>query len=92
MVVSHADGRESTHIYASPAIQPDLSSCAPGDSITFIATDANGEDAIATNHVAGKPAIAAIYDMSGKRLPKMQNGLNIIVYTNGTHQIISKQE
>ena len=92
MVVSHADGRESTHIYASPAIQPDLSSCAPGDSITFIATDANGEDAIATNHVAGKPAIAAIYDMSGKRLPKMQNGLNIIVYTNGTRQIISKQE
>lgn len=92
MVVTHADGKESTRIYDSTVIQPDLTSCVPGDSVTFIATDTNEEDAIATNHVSNIPIVAAIYDVSGKRLPKMQTGPNIIVYANGTRRIISKQE
>ena len=92
MIVTHADGNESTHIYGSTAIQPDLSSCAPGDSVTFIATKTNAEDAIAAVRHNDSRTITAIYDATGKRLPTMRNGLNIVIYADGTRRIVSKQE
>ena len=92
MVVTHADGNESTTVHSSAQIQPDLSACLPGDSVTFIATKTNAEDAIAAVRHNDSRTISAIYDATGKRLPAMRNGLNIIIYADGTRRIISKQE
>jgi hypothetical protein len=83
MIVTHADGSESTHVYDTSKIQPTLASCSPGDSITFIATDADMVDGIAAN--SGNRTVSAIYDATGKKIPAVHRGVNIILYTDGTH-------
>ena len=87
MTVTHADGGSTSETFLTPHIQPDLSSCIPGDSITFTATDASKVDAIVSHHI-GNNTIEAIYDVSGKKLPAMQRGLNVIRYTDGTRRKI----
>lgn len=84
MVVTHADGNESTYIYDTAEIQPTLASCSPGDSITFIATDANMANGITANN--GNRTVTAIYDVTGKKIPAIHRGMNIILYSNGTRR------
>ena len=83
MTVTHADGSITSETFLTPHIQPNLSSCLSGDSITFIATDASNVDGIVTSSISSK-TIEAIYDVTGKKLPAMQRGLNLIRYTDGT--------
>ena len=83
MVVTHADGSESTYVYDMATIHPSLASCAPGDSITFIATGATG---IASTHVSHHQNVAAIYDATGKKLPAIHRGVNILLYADGTRR------
>ena len=89
MIVTHADGGESSCIFDTNVIQPDLTSCLTGDSVTFIATKTNAEDAIAAVRHNDSRTITAIYDATGKRLPAMQNGLNIVIYADGTRRKIT---
>lgn len=84
MNVFHADGSSSSEAFYASEIQPDLSSCLPGDSISFVATIANIADNI-HNH-RSNCAVAAIYDATGKKLSDMQRGFNVIRYTNGTRR------
>lgn len=84
MNVFHADGSSSPEAFYASEIQPDLSSCLPGDSISFVATIANIADNI-HNH-RSNCAVAAIYDATGKKLSDMQRGFNVIRYTNGTRR------
>lgn len=91
MVVTHADGKESTYIYDTAKIHPTLASCSPGDSVTFIATDADMVDAIASAHGSRHHSIAAIYDATGKKIPAIHRGVNIVLYSDGTRRkVITK--
>lgn len=85
MTVTHASGNESTFVYNTAKIQPTLASCVPGDSITFMATNAGVVDAISTS-TNGNSTIAAIYDTIGKKHQALQKGLNIILYFDGTRR------
>ncbi len=87
MTVTHADGSITSETFLTPHIQPDLSSCSPGDSITLIATDASKVDAIVPHRI-GNNTIEAVYDISGRKLPAMQPGFNVIRYTDGTRRKI----
>lgn len=86
MFVTHADGSESTHVYDTAKIQPTMASCSPGDSVTFIAADASMVDAITSNHGSSQQSIAAIYDATGKKIPAIHRGVNIILYSDGTRK------
>ena len=86
MFVTHADGSESTHVFDSAKIQPTLASCSPGDSITFIATDAGMVDGIASTRGSNIQSIAAIYDTTGKKIPAIHRGVNIVLYSDGTRK------
>ena len=91
MTVTHANGNEETFFYETAKIQPTLASYTPGDSITFIATKASIVDAISTPSNSSS-TIVAIYDVTGKIVPTLQRGLNIVFFSDGTHQkIIHKQ-
>ena len=48
----------------------------------------NGSDT--RRKVNNSRSVTAIYDVTGKRLQNMQNGLTIIIYADGTRRIISK--
>lgn len=87
MTVTHADGGSTSEAFLTPHIQPDLSSCIPGDSITFTATDISKVDAIVFHRI-GNNTIEAVYDISGRKLPAMQPGFNVIRYTDGTRRKI----
>lgn len=86
MNVFHADGSSSSEAFYTSQIQPDLTSCIPGDSISFVATTASIADNIQTHH--SNCTVAAIYDATGKKLPAMQKGLNIVLYSDGTRRKI----
>ena len=88
MVVTHADGRESFYVYDTAKIQPTLSSCSLGDSVTFIATDIEMVDDITVNN--GIRTVTAIYDATGKKIPALHRGVNIILYADGIRQKILK--
>ena len=92
MIVTHSDGSESKSVYDTAKIQPDMTSCAAGDSVTFIASDAKMEDAISACNANNNRTVTAIHDASGKTLPSMQHGLNIITYSDGTRRIIYQKE
>ena len=91
MLVTHADGSESTYVYDTAKIQPKLASCSPGDSVTFIATDVDTITDIASTHGSSHQNIAAIYDATGKKIPATHRGVNIILYTDGTRRKILKE-
>ena len=90
MTVTHADGSESAYVYDTPQIKPDLTSCVAGDSITFMITDVSAVTAITDSHLNESRSVKAIYDVTGKKLPKIQKGLNIIYCSDGTRRIIFK--
>lgn len=83
MNVFHADGSSSSEAFYASEIHPDLSSCIPGDSISFIVTTANTTDYMQLRH---SNTVSAIYDITGRKLPIMQRGLNVIRYTDGTRR------
>lgn len=82
MTVIHENGDISSETFNSGQIQPDFSSLTPGDSVAFVATNANIVDQITSIH--NSQHIVAIYDITGKKSPTMQKGLNIILYSDGT--------
>lgn len=89
MVVTHADGNESTYVYDTAKIEPTLASYSPSDSVSFIATDANMVDAITKN--SESRTVTAIYDVTGRRLPVVRRELkqgsaiiNIVRMSDGT--------
>ena len=86
MNVFHADGSSSSEAFYTSQIQPDLTSCIPGDSISFVATTAAIADNIQTRY--SNCTVVAIYDATGKKLPAMQKGLNIVLYSDGTRRKI----
>ena len=87
MTVSHIDGTVSISVYDTPHIQPSLSSCVQGDSVSFVMIDIDLIDKININAYR-KTDVSAIYDAAGRRIPAMQRGLNIVCYANGTRKII----
>ena len=86
MTVKHEDGRSDTYTYDTAEIQPTLASYSPGDSVTFIATDADMVDAIASTRGSRHHSIAAIYDATGKKTSAIHRGVNIIFYADGTRK------
>lgn len=86
MVVTHADGTESTNVFNMAKIQPTLASCSPSDTVTFIATDTGIDDAIASTNSNNHQGIAAIYDASGKKISAFHRGVNVILYVDGTRR------
>lgn len=88
MTVTHEDESSDTYTYETADIQPDLTACKPGDSVTFMVTDAVtvGVSSVNRNNV-----VAAICDLTGRRLPAKQQGVNIILYSDGTRKkVIAK--
>ena len=93
MVVTHADGSESTYIFDIPKIQPSLALCALGDSITFIATEAGttGILSVLPTPLEGVGGEGTIYDVTGKKIPAIHRGVNIVLYSDGTRRkVITK--
>lgn len=84
MTVTHENGDISSKTFNSGQIQPDFSSLTSGDSVAFVATNANIVDQITSIH--NSQHIVAIYDITGKKSPNMQKGLNIILYSDGTRR------
>ena len=88
MTVTHADGSSDTYNYNTAEIQPDLSQCAPDDSATIMVTNNN------TTNIVEAPkinTIEAIYDLTGKKNSAKQQGMNIILYSDGTRRKIINQ-
>ena len=86
MTITHANGGTSFKAFKSSRIQPDITSCVPGDSIAFIATTANIADNI--THCSDNQVVAAIYDVTGKKQQNIQKGINIVLYTNAIRKKI----
>lgn len=85
MEVTHVDGSSDTYTYNTAEIQPDLAQCIPGDSVTFIVTNVNMVHDFSVNN---SNSIKAIYDLSGRKLPAKQRGMNVILYSDGTRRLI----
>lgn len=83
MTVSHEDGSSDTYTYDTAEIQPDLSICMPGDSVTFTLTNATMINHLSVNK---GNAVEVIYDLTGKKIPAMQRGVNIMLYSDGTRR------
>lgn len=83
MTVAHEDGKTDTYTYDTPEIQPNLAKCLPGDSVTFMVTNAIVTDILFVNK---STTIETIYDMAGRKLTKEQRGVNIILYSDGTRK------
>jgi hypothetical protein len=83
MTVTHEDGKSDTYTYDAAEIQPDFSVCMPSDSVTFMVTDATLIDNVS---VFKGNTVKAIYDVTGKKIPATQRGINIILYSDGTRK------
>lgn len=83
MTVKHEDGRSDTYTYDTAEIQPSLTICMPGDSVTIMATNVSVIDNISVNK---GNAVETIYDIAGRRLPEKQHGVNIIINSDGTRK------
>ena len=83
MTVTHEDESSDTYTYDTAEIMLNLTECKPGDSVTFMVTDATtvGVSSVNRNNV-----VEAIYDLTGRRLPAKQQGVNIILYSDGTRK------
>ena len=92
MTVAHTDGTESISVYDTPYIQPSLSSCVQGDSVTFVMTDMGLIDGVSinTDNTDRNTDVCAIYDAAGRKISAMQRGLNIVCHANGTRKKIVK--
>lgn len=84
MTITHANGGTISEVFKTPQIQPDLTSCIPGDSIAFVATVTSISDDIV--HCSNPHNVMAIYDVTGKKQSTLQKGTNIVLYTDGTRR------
>ena len=83
MTVTHKDGKSDTYTYETTDIQPDFSECMSGDTVTFKLTNATMIDNVSVNK---GNTVKAIYDITGKKIPAMKRGINIILYSEGTRK------
>ena len=83
MTVTHEDGKTDTYTYDTAEILPSLTACGPGDSVTFMIAEATMVDNLSVNR---GNTVEAIYDVSGRKLPEKQRGVNIILYSDGTRR------
>ena len=83
MTIKHEDGSTDSYTYNTAEIQPSLKECMPGDSVTFMVSNASMIDnlSVSKNHSA-----ESIYDLTGKKIPTIQRGVNIILYSDGTRR------
>ena len=86
MTVVHTDGTESQSVYDTSYIQPSLTSCVQGDSVSFVMTDIG----TSIQNIDRNKDVCAIYDASGRKISAMQRGLNIVCYTDGTRKKMVK--
>jgi hypothetical protein len=87
MTVVHTDGTESQSVYDTSYIQPSLSSCVQGDSVSFVMTDIG---ITSIQNIDRNKDVCAIYDASGRKISAMQRGLNIVCYADGTRKKMVK--
>ena len=80
MTIKHADGKADTRIFDMAEILPDLSVCMPGDSVTIVAT---GADIVDKLSFVKDNNVEAVYDLTGRKLPKVMRGVNIILNADG---------
>ena len=80
MTIRHADGKTDTRFFDMAEIQPDLSVCMPGDSVTIVAT---GADIVDKLSFVKDNNVEAVYDLAGRKLPKVMRGVNIILNADG---------
>ena len=83
MTVAHENGKTDTYTYDTPEIQPNLTACTSGDSVTFTLSDTSMIETLSVNK---GNSVEAIYDLTGKKIPAMQRGVNIILYSDGTRK------
>ena len=83
MTVAHENGKTDTYTYDTPEIQPNLTACTPGDSVTFTLSNTSMIETLSVNK---GNSVEAIYDLTGKKIPAMQRGVNIILYSDGTRK------
>lgn len=83
MTVTHADGNSDTYTYDTAEIQPDLAGCTPGDSVTFMANNTTSAEIISVNK---SKTVKTVFDITGRKIPTMHRGVNIILYSDGTRQ------
>ena len=85
MTIKHEDGSTTTHTYNTAEIQPNLKECMPGDSVTFMVSNASMIDIIS---VSKDLSAESVYDLTGKKIPAIHRGVNIILYSDGTRKKI----
>lgn len=83
MTVTHKDGKSDTYTYETTYIQPDFSECMSGDTVTFKLTNTTIIDNVSVNK---DNTVKAIFDITGKKIPAMKRGINIILYSEGTRK------
>ena len=88
-MTQNADGTTDIYTYNTAEIQPDLAQCTPGDSVTFQLT--SGANMVQFISVNKSNTIKAIYDLTGEKLPAIQRGVNIILYSDGTRRKVVKK-
>ena len=85
MTVTHKDGKSDTYTYETTDIQPDLSECMSGDTVTFTLTHATVTEISSVNK---KVNIESYFDLTGKKKTALHQGMNIVLYSDGTRKKI----
>ena len=83
MTITHEDKSLETNTYDTAEIQLNLTKCLPVDSVFFTLTNAAITDVTSVN---GKIVVEVIYDITDKKTPAMQQGINIVLYSDGTQR------
>ena len=81
--MTHADGSVHTRTYQGSEIQPDLAACCEGDSV---ALRLGGTDKIAYAAAGRCQTGVVVFDTTGRRLPAMRRGVNIMLCRDGTRR------
>lgn len=85
MTVTHKDGKSDTYTYETTDIQPDLSECMSGDTVTFTLTHATVTEISSVNK---KVNVESYFDLTGKKKTALHQGMNIVLYSDGTRKKI----
>jgi len=85
MTVTHKDGKSDTYTYETIDIQPDLSECMSGDTVTFTLTHATVTEISSVNK---KVNVESYFDLTGKKKTALHQGMNIVLYSDGTRKKI----
>ena len=81
--VIHKDGKSDTYTYETTEIQPDLSECVSGDTVTFTLTHATVTEIPSINK---KVNAESYFDLTGKKKTALHQGVNIVLYSDGTRK------